>query len=64
MILDSLFSPLSLLFLIIVIGYYVGKIKIRDISFDLAGVLLVAVIIGYAISNFGIINLSKQTDVI
>ena len=43
-------SPTALAFFIIVIGYYVGKIKIRALSLDLAAVLICAVAAGGLIS--------------
>ena len=40
------FSPLWILFFIIVVGYAIGKIKIRGISLDLSSVLILSVLIG------------------
>ncbi len=46
-VLNNLLSPISIAFIVIIIGYYVGKIKIFKISLDLSGVLLVAVFVGW-----------------
>ena len=39
-------TPIVILFVIIVIGYFLGKIRICSISFDISGVLIVAVLVG------------------
>lgn len=41
-----LLSPVVLTFAIIIAGYYLGKIRICDISLDLSGVLIAAIISG------------------
>lgn len=46
------FSPLALTFIIIVSGYFIGKIKISDISLDLSAVLIAAIISGVALKGF------------
>lgn len=38
--------PVCVIFVIIIIGYYLGQLKIKNISFDLSGVLIVSVIFG------------------
>lgn len=48
----SFISPTILLFAIIVIGYFIGKIKIYNISLDLSAILLVAVTVGFLIARF------------
>ena len=45
-------TPTVILFVIIVMGYFLGKIRICSISFDISGVLIVAVLVGYLISTF------------
>lgn len=40
------FSSICVIFTIIIIGYYLGKIKVSGISLDLSGVLIVAIIYG------------------
>lgn len=45
-----LLSPVVLTFAIIIAGYYLGKIRICDISLDLSGVLIVAIISGVFIA--------------
>ena len=45
-----LLSPVVLTFAIIIAGYYLGKIRISDISLDLSGVLIAAIISGVFIA--------------
>lgn len=45
------FSPIVLAFVVIVIGYYIGRIRICNISLDFAAVLICAIIAGYFISH-------------
>lgn len=49
-ILSSLLSPISMAFLVIIFGYYLGRIKIFKVSLDLSGVLVVAVFVGWMLS--------------
>lgn len=44
--LSSLLAPISITFIVIIVGYYLGRIKFANISLDLAGVLIVAVFAG------------------
>lgn len=46
----ALLSPVTVAFLVIVTGYYVGKIRVCGISLDLAAVLLCAAALGWTIS--------------
>lgn len=48
--LSNLLSPLSVTFIVIILGYLIGKIKFVKISFDLSGVLIVAVLTGWILS--------------
>ena len=48
--LSNLLSPLSVTFIVIILGYLIGKIKFAKISLDLSGVLIVAVLMGWLIS--------------
>ncbi len=50
MVLNSLLSPLSIAFLVIILGYYLGRVKIFKVSLDLSGVLIVAVFVGWMLS--------------
>lgn len=50
---DSLTSPLSLAFGVILVGCCLDREKIFGISFDLAGVLIAAVAVGYALAASG-----------
>lgn len=50
-LLESILSPVSIVFWILILGYFVGKIKICGISLDLAAVLIVAVVTGYILTG-------------
>ena len=45
-LLDGQLSNVCIVFIIIIIGYGLGKIKIFGISFDLSGILIVAMLYG------------------
>lgn len=67
MLWNVLLSPISIVFLVFIVGYYLGKIKVFGISFDLAGVLIVAVGVGWVLTVIGpikdMLSLSDlQTD--
>ena len=47
---EILLSPVVLTFAIIIAGYYLGKIRACDISLDLSGVLIAAIISGVFIA--------------
>ena len=49
-VLSNLLSPLSIAFVVIILGYLIGKIKFAKISLDLSGVLIVAVLTGWMLS--------------
>lgn len=49
--LSILLSPFSLLFLIIILGFFIGKIRVKQISIGIAGVLFVAILIGYLVNK-------------
>lgn len=46
-----IFSPLTIVFAVLIAGYFLGRIKIWGISFSLAGVLVTAVATGYLLSS-------------
>lgn len=48
----SLLSPHTILFIIVILGFAIGKIRIRNISIGIAGVLFIAIIIGYLTYRF------------
>lgn len=48
--LSSLLSPISMAFIVIILGYYLGRIKVFKVSLDLSGVLIVAVFAGWMLS--------------
>ena len=50
--LQTILNPITLTFLIIIIGYYIGKIKFFGISLDLAMVLISAVLTGWLVNLF------------
>ena len=59
--LTLLFSPMSLLFFVIVIGLALGKIRIKNISLGVAGILFIAIVVGF----FSRLLLeSKSTEII
>lgn len=47
---STLLSPISIAFIVIIVGYFIGRIKVAKISLDLAGVLIVAVFVGWVLS--------------
>lgn len=46
----TILTPTVLLFFIVVMGVFLGKIKVYSISFDISGVLIIAVLTGILIS--------------
>lgn len=50
--LASTISPITVLFTVIIIGYFIGKIRICRISLDIAAILFVAILVGYALFKF------------
>ncbi len=56
-VLNSLTSPISITFAVIILGYYFGRIKVLGVSLDLAGVLIVAVAAGWLLT---IVNPIKE----
>lgn len=50
--LTILFSPLNLLFFIIVLGLVIGRIRIKGISLGIAGILFVAMFTGFLMNLF------------
>ena len=58
-VMNSILSPIVIVFAVIIIGYSLGKIKVWNISLDLSGVLIVAVFAGLILAKtetLGIIN--------
>lgn len=53
---ENLISPLSLVFIVLILGYYLGNIKCWGISLDLSGVLIVAVLFGCVVISNDTIN--------
>ena len=49
--LSCLLSPISITFIVIILGYYLGRVKIFKVSLDLSGVLIVAVFAGWMFSS-------------
>lgn len=46
-LINNLLSPVSIAFIVIIIGYYFGRVRLFKVSLDLSGVLIVAVFVGY-----------------
>ncbi len=55
-VLDSLLSPISIAFAVIILGYYLGRMKVFGVSLDLAGVLIMAVVAGWILNVVDPIN--------
>ena len=47
---DEILSPISIAFIVLIVGYYLGRIKLFGVSFDLSGVLIVAVLVGWLLA--------------
>ncbi len=56
-IINNLVSPLFVAFAVIILGYYFGRIKLLGVSFDIAGVLIVAIAVGFV---FNTVNPIKE----
>lgn len=56
---ESLISPMPITFFVIIVGYFVGKIRIKGLSLNLAGILIVAIVTGY-VSQIIDINISEM----
>lgn len=50
--LTLLLSPFNLLFFIIVVGFAIGKLQIKHISLGIAGILFVAIMVGFLMNKF------------
>jgi len=50
-VLNSLLSPISIAFTVIIFGYFIGRIKIGKVSLDLSGILIVAVLVGWLLAE-------------
>ncbi len=48
----SFFTPSAIVFAIIIIGYYLGRIRVGNISLDLSAILITAVLAGVLISEY------------
>ena len=60
-VLNSLLTPLFIVFVVCALGYAVGAIKIKGISLGSAGVLLVAILVGVLFSYVPEIKLGENT---
>lgn len=49
--LKSFLSPLPIAFAVLIVGYFFGRIRFYGVSLDLAGVLIVAVAVGYILTS-------------
>lgn len=52
-VLNSLLSPIAIAFIVIIVGYLIGQIKLCNVSLDLSGILIVAVFAGWIIERIG-----------
>ncbi len=50
--LKNLITPTIIFCLIVVVGYFVGKIKVFSVSLDISAVLIVAIVLGYILSKY------------
>ena len=48
----NVISPLTVAFVVIVLGYVIGKIRFFNVSLDLSAILLVAIMLGFVIFKF------------
>ncbi len=60
-VLNSLLTPLFIIFVVCALGYLLGAIKIKGISLGSAGVLLVAILVGVLFSYVPEIKLGNNT---
>ncbi len=64
-ILNNLLSPISIAFIVIIVGYYIGRIKLFKVSLDLSGVLIVAVFVGWLLalitSKYAIVGIDEYS---
>lgn len=60
-VLNNMLSPISITFIVIIVGYYIGQIKFFNISLNLSGVLIAAVFIGWMIAE--ITPLRRMVDI-
>ncbi len=60
-VLNSLLTPLFIVFVVCALGYLIGAIKIKGISLGSAGVLLVAILVGVLFSYVPEIKLGSNT---
>ena len=57
---DLLHSSYFSLFLIVALGFMLGRIKIKGLSLDVSAVIFIALLFGH----FGVIIANKQTDIL
>lgn len=55
-VLSNLLSPISIAFSVIILGYYIGRIRVLGVSLGLSGVLILAVFVGWMLSVIQPIN--------
>lgn len=60
-VLNSLLTPLFIVFVVSALGYAVGAIKVKGISLGTAGVLLVAILVGVLFSYVPSITVGEKT---
>ncbi len=47
---NNILSPIPLAFIVIIVGYYIGQIKLFKISLSLSGILIVAIFVGWILT--------------
>lgn len=58
-----LFSPVGLTMLVIVVGYWIGKIRVGKIRLQVAGVLMAAILIGALIEEIAPLEIGEESIV-
>lgn len=57
---DRWLIPIWILFFIVILGYLIGRIKVKGISLGLSGVLIISLFVGVLLDRFPIISVSGQ----
>ena len=63
-LIKNLINPISIFFIVLILGYYLGRVKCFGISLDLSGVLIVAVFFGYIIIENEVIKETMDLQVL
>ncbi|MEE1074296.1 MAG: hypothetical protein U0K93_02320 [Acutalibacteraceae bacterium] len=60
---NNFLNAITILFIIIFIGYFLGKIKIYSISLDLSAILIVAMLMGFILSRYYPIIFDEELNI-